>query len=314
MSRIAALTLVAVLGSSAPARAQEAPLKVTVTMKPIHALVLQVMDGAGVPTLIVDGASSPHTYSLKPSDAKALNDADVVFRVSEAIEPFTAKAVRGLPKSVQVVTLETAPGVTRLPRRTSGNFETKGGGAHKGHDHDQGKAGSVDGHIWLDPDNGKAIVAQIAKVLSDKRPASAETFKANAGKATARLDALSRELETSLKPAVGKPYVIFHDALQYFEARFGLTAVGAVTADPEVPPSGKRLVDLRKKVSTLGATCVFSEPTFETRVGQSIVEGTQARIGQLDPEGILVPKGPDAYDMVLRGLAKSLTSCLAAPS
>jgi zinc transport system substrate-binding protein len=317
MQRLAALTVLAAMAalSALPARSQDAPLKVTVTMKPVYALVLQVMDGVGKPTLIVDGASSPHTYALKPSDAKALNDADVVFRVSESVEPFTAKAVRGLPKTVQVVTLENAPGVKRLARRTNANFETKGGGGHKGHDHDHGaKAGAMDGHIWLDPDNAKAIVAHVAKVLAEKRPASAAILQANAAKATARLDALSRELETALKPVAGKPYVIFHDALQYFEARFGLTAVGAVTADPEVPPSGKRLVDLRKKVGSLGATCVFSEPTFETRVGQSIVEGTRARLGQLDPEGILIPTGPDAYDAALQALAKSLTACLASPS
>ncbi len=309
MVRAAAFSALVLLALSAPVTAQEGPLKVTVTLKPIYALVLQVMDGVGMPTLIVDGAASPHTYALKPSDAKAMNDADVLFRVSEAIEPFTAKAVRGLPKSVQVVTLETVPGMKRLARRTNTNFETKG--AHKGHDH--GKS-AMDGHVWLDPENGKVIVAHIAKVLSDKRPASAAVFKANADKANARLDALTKELESSLILAVGKPYVIFHDALQYFEARFGLTAVGAVTADPEVPPSGKRLVELRKKVATLGATCVFSEPTFETRVGQSIIEGTQARIGQLDPEGITVAKGPDAYDAILRGLAKALTGCLATPS
>jgi zinc transport system substrate-binding protein len=307
------LGLLALCFTATMAYAQDAALKVTVTTKPVHALVLQVMEGVATPALIVDGASSPHTYALKPSDAKALNDADVVFRISEAVEPFTAKAIRGLPKSVQVVTLEQAPGVKRLPRRTGGAFETKGGD-HKGHNHGPSKAGAMDGHVWLDPDNGKAMVAHIARVLSSKRPTSAPAFQANAAKAVARLDALSREMEAVLKPVTAKPFVIFHDALQYFESRFGLTAAGSVTADPEVPPSGKRLVELRKKVSTLGATCVFSEPTFETRVGQSIVEGTSARLGTLDPEGILVPKGPDAYDAIIRGIAKDLIGCLAAPS
>ncbi len=308
--RVAILIVGGLVCTAFGAKAQEAPLKVAVTMKPIHALVMQVMEGAGVPTLIVDGASSPHTYALKPSDAKALNDADVVVRVSEQVEPFTAKAIRGLPKSVQVVTLDTTPTIKRLPRRVSGDFATAAGG-HKDHDH--GKPGGLDGHIWLDPDNAKLIVARVAKVLAEKRPGSAAVFQANAAKAALRLDALAQELEATLKPAVGKPYVIFHDALQYFEARFGVSAVGAVTADPELPPSGKRLVDLRKRVMSLGATCVFSEPTFETRVGQSIVEGTKARVGQLDPEGILVSKGPDAYDAVMRALAKSLTTCLAPP-
>ena len=180
--------------------AQQAPLKVVVTIKPIHALVLQVMEGAGAPTLIVDGTASPHTYALKPSDAKVLNDADVVFRVSETLEAFTAKVVRGLPKSVQVVTLEMAPGVIRLARRTGANFASDG---HK-HDHDHGDKGkATDGHVWLDPNNAKAMVVHIATVLAAKRPAMADTFRANAAKATTRLDALSTELAEMLKPVAG---------------------------------------------------------------------------------------------------------------
>lgn len=301
-------TGLAVLSTSA--YAQDVPLKVAVTLKPVHALVLQLMDGVGTPTLIVDGAASPHTYALKPSDAKALNDADVVIRVSETVEPFTAKIIKGLPKAVQVLTLETVPGVTRLPRRTGASFEIKGvASAHTDHDHGKGD-GKMDGHVWLDPDNAKAFITEIAKVLAAKRPAAADRINANAAKATARLDALRRELSAALQPVAGTPFVVFHDALQYFEARFGLTAVGAVTTDPEVPPSGKRLVELRKRVMGLSAACVFSEPTFETRVAQSIAEGTKARTGLLDPEGIKIDKGPDAYDATLRALAKSLTGCL----
>lgn len=313
MSRKIIPTIIAWLACCGAASAQDAPLKVAVTLKPIHALVMQVMDGVGTPALIVDGASSPHTYALKPSDAKALNQADIVFRVGDGVEPFTTKAVRNLPKSVEVVTLESAPGVARLPRRTSASFEIRGAAA-KAHDHDHGHehgASSFDGHVWLDPENAKAMVAEIAKVLAEKRPQLAAAINANAAKATARLDALGTELASALRPAVGKPYVVFHDALQYFETRFGLAAIGAVTTDPETPPSGKRLIELRKIVSSLGATCVFSEPTFETRVGQSIVEGTKARVGVLDPEGIMVAKGPDAYDAILRGLANGLTACLA---
>lgn len=306
-----AMTAVAFILSTQAVLAQSAPLKVAVTIKPIHALVMQVMDGTGAPTLIVDGTASPHTYALKPSDAKALNDADIVFRISETLEAFTAKVVRGLPKSVQVITLEEAPGVVRLKRRTSVNFAAEGH-AH-GHDHGaKGKA--MDGHVWLDPNNAKAMVAHIAAVLAAKRPASADTFKANAAKATARLDVLSAELAGTLKSLAGKPYVVFHDALQYLETRYGLTAVGAVTADPETPPSGKRLADLRKKVATLGATCVFSEPNFETRVVQSIIEGSSARAGVLDPEGALVPPGAGAYDAMMRALASSLKACLAPPA
>lgn len=305
--------------AQAQAQAQK-PLAVVVTIKPVHALALQVLDGVAKPTLVVDGNASPHTYALKPSDAKAMNDADLLLRVSERLEPFTAKVVRTLPKTVRVVTLEEAPGMKRLPRRTGATFDSHdhAGHGHKGHGHGHGgkkSAGeAMDGHVWLDPANAKAIVAHIAKVVGELRPAAAPALQANAAKALARLDALDTELAGLLKPVAGRPYVVFHDALQYLEVRYGLTPAGSITTDPEVPPSGKRLADLRRKVGTLKAACVFSEPNFEARVTAAITEGTSAKTAQLDPEGALVPAGPDMYDALMRGVARSLAGCLAPQS
>jgi zinc transport system substrate-binding protein len=257
---------------------------------------------------------------MRPSDAKTLNDADVVFRISEAIEPFTSKVVKSLPKTVQVVTLAEVPGLKLLPRRIGSNFEKHDGGAkghtgHAGHGHGAkeavGRGQSIDGHVWLDPENAKLMLGHIATVLTAKRPALGDAFKANAVKAAARMDALSNELAVELQPIAGKPYVVFHDAFQYLEARYGLAPVGSITVDPETPPSGKRLTELRKKIQTLGATCVFSEPGFEARVVQSVIEGTPARTASLDPEGLSVAKGADAYEALMRALAKGLKRCLA---
>jgi zinc transport system substrate-binding protein len=293
--------------------AQTAPLKVVVTIKPVHALALQVLDGVAVPTLVVGGAASPHTYALKPSDAKLFNDADVVVRVSEALEPFTTKVLKSIPKSVDVVTLEKAAGMTLLARRQSAMFEKHSHSAkgHKGHAHGPAAAAAaMDGHLWLDPANAKAIVAEIARVAAVKRPADADKIKANAAKASARIDALDGELAKTLAAAKDRPFVVFHDALQYFEVRYGLTPAGSIVVDPEVPPSAKRLTDVRSKIKALNAACVFSEPGYETKVVQSVIEGTSAKTGTLDPEGLLVDAGPDAYDALMRRLAQGFQSCL----
>jgi zinc transport system substrate-binding protein len=306
---------------ASPAFAQDVPLKVVVTLKPIHALVLQVMDGTDTPSLVVNGTASPHTYALKPSDAKLFNDADVVFRVSESLEAFTAKVVRSLPKTVQVVTLEQAAGMKTLPRRTGATFEghNHGGKSHAGHGHGHAPGAkasktAIDGHLWLDPANAKAAVAVIAETLAAKRPKHADAFKINAAKAIERLKALEADLAVDLKNAAGKPYVVFHDAFQYLEARYGLVPVGSITIDPDIPPSGKRLVDLRKKITTLGASCVFAEPSFENKLVQTVIEGTAAKTGTLDPEGLMVPAGPDAYDVLMRRLSAGLKACLAPSS
>jgi zinc transport system substrate-binding protein len=130
----------------------------------------------------------------------------------------------------------------------------------------------------------------------------------------AELDALEAELHDQLTPIAGRPYIVFHDALQYFEQRFGLKMVGAIAISPEIPPSGKRLTELRRRVRALGAMCVFAEPQFDTRLVRNLVEGTNARTGTLDPEGGRLAPGRGLYFALMRRLAEDLRGCLAAPA
>lgn len=290
-----------------------ADLNVVVTIKPLHALVSQVMTGAGTPELLVQGAASPHTYALKPSDASKLNRADVFFRMSDAMEPFTAKVAKSLPKRVQVITLQSSRGLTLYQRRSGATFDDNhdhsGGGGHD-HDHDHD---ATDGHAWLDPVNAKVLADRIAQVLSAKEPANAARFTANAVRLKIKLDELSTELARELAPVAGKPYVVFHDALQYFERRYKLRVVGSISISPDVPPSAKRISTLRKKIASLGAVCVFAEPQFDTRLVDNLIENTRARTGTIDPEGIKIDAGPDLYFALLRNLTRDLKSCLAPP-
>jgi len=290
----------------APAAAE---VSVVVTIKPLHALVAQVMDGAGSPELLVHGTSSAHTYALKPSDAAKLNRADIFFRMSETMEPFTAKVVKSLPKGVEVVTLQETAGLQLLPRRTGATFEEEHSHGKHGHGHKHTHS-AIDGHAWLDPANAKLMADRIAQALSAKAPAKAATFRANADRLKAKLDALDAEVARELAPVASKPYVVFHDALQYFERRYGLKAAGSIAMSPEVPPGAKRISTLRKKVLSLGAACVFAEPQFDTRLVDNLVEGTRARTGTIDPEGSKIAPGPDLYFALLRTLAKDLKACL----
>jgi zinc transport system substrate-binding protein len=271
------------------------------------------MGTTGTPNLLVVGAASPHTFAMKPSDAKKIAGAQIVFRMSEAVEPFTAKMSAQLPKSAVLVTLATAPGIPQLPRRTGGPFDAPShSGGHKGHAHnDHDHKGGNDGHVWLDPANGALMLDAIATALAAKTPENTVTYRANAAAAKSRLETIAKEIAAELAPIAGKPFVIFHDATQYFEKRFGLTVTGSITTDPDVPASGKRLSALRAKIASSGATCVFSEPNFEAKVVASIIEGSKARTAVLDPEGSLLQPGPELYENLLRGLAKSIRGCLA---
>lgn len=295
---------------------------VVVTSKPIHALVSSVMAGVGSPELLVDGTASPHSYAMKPSDAQKVHGAQVLFRVSEELEPFTAKLVSALPASVRVVSLVEAPGLDLLPVRKGGTFEAhedrhdEHGHSHghrhaekKRHNHDHDHA-AHDPHVWLDPENAKAMVSHIADVLAGLMPDKATAIRANAEAEMDRITVLSGEIARELVPVAGKPFIVYHDAYQYFEKRFGLSAAGSVTVSPDLPPSGKRLRDLRKKVASSGAVCVFAEPYFAPRVTEVLVEGSKARIGTLDPEGTALTSGPDLYHMLMRNLAESFRACL----
>lgn len=328
-------TALAVCSATAPALGEE--LAVTATIKPIHSLVAQVMDGVGTPNLLVQGAASPHTFALKPSDARALHHANVFFRVSDTVEPFTTRIVAALPETVHVVTLAESPGIELLPIRQGETFEAHDHGHDNGHDHahdhghghdDHGhdhhahehkhghahSAHDMDGHVWLDPHNARAMLAEIARVLSEAAPAHADTFRANEAKAVAALEKLGADLARETAPLKGKPYVVFHDAYQYFEHRFGLSPVGSITVSPEVRPSAKRLTEIRRKLAALDASCVFAEPQFQPRLVSAVTEGTSARPGTLDPEGALLTPGPEAYEALLRNLAANMKSCLAPQS
>jgi zinc transport system substrate-binding protein len=319
----------------APALAQPA---VVASTKPIHSLVASVMAGVGEPGLIVKGAASPHTYSLRPSDASALEGADIVFWTGHGLELFLAQALETLSTRAQTVELAETPGLTLLPMREGGAFEAHGhdedaheeahdhdahdheahdhdAHEHEGHDHDEAHDhdaghGETDMHFWLDPENAKLMVGEIASVLSEADPDNAGRYTENAATTIADLSALETELEVELAGISGKSFIVFHDAYQYFEARFGLAVAGTVTVSPEAMPGASRINELRGKVAELGATCVFAEPNFEPAIVTTIVEGTEARAGVLDPEGSALTEGPALYGELLRGIAAGLVDCL----
>ncbi len=304
-----------VVAKISAAAAAETP-KVVVTIKPIHSLVSRIMDGVGVPQLVVEGSASPHTFTLKPSTARAIHDADVFVRVSDQLEPFTRKIVASLPANVTVLTLAGADGVKLLDQRHGGAFEKH----EHGHEHEEasGAAGDhddhdedgKDGHIWLDPQNAKAIAADVAKTLEARYPEHADKFKANTAALVADLDDLDSQLTAELKDSRGKPFIVFHDATQYFEDHFGQKAAGSITVSPDVPPSAKRLTEVRHKLSSLGAVCVFVEPNFQPKLVDAVTEGTNARSGTIDAEGQTLTPGPGLYFDLMRGVAHSISDCL----
>jgi len=313
--KLTALSLLSTAMFLAGTGAGSAAPDVVVSIKPIHSLVASIMKGVSEPKLIVEGAASPHTFSLKPSNAATIEGADVIFWVGPGIEAFLEKPLDALASDATVIELEDAPGIEKLPFREGGAFEAhdhghEGEEAHEHGDHDHRDHGSFDTHLWLDPMNAKAMAAEIEKTLVEADPVNAATYQANGAALLKEIDALDAELKTTIAPVKDKPFIVFHDAYQYFEHRYGIRVAGSITVSPENMPGAERIDQIHRKVTELGATCVFAEPQFEPKLVSVVTEGTPARSGVLDPEAATLKEGPSLYFELMRGLASSMKECL----
>jgi zinc transport system substrate-binding protein len=314
MKRIQSLVLLsafACLSMHAPAQAAE-KLNVVATIAPVHSLAAAVMEGVGEPKLLLQNGASAHTYSMKPSDAKALQSANVIIEVSDTYEAFLQKALKTLPKDARIVTLDEINGVHLLPVREGGNYEAHmhDHGEKHGHEHESGHE-EHDVHLWFDPENAKIIADHLAAVFAEADPANADAYKANAARMKEKLDALNKDTAAVLEKARGKPFIVFHDVVQYFEQRYGLNSAGAITLSPERQPSAKRLKEVREKIKHLGAVCVFVEPQFSPKLVDTVTEGTNAKKGTLDEIGVGLKPGPELYYEFIRMNAHNLSTCLA---
>jgi len=377
------------LGTGAAVAHQE--LKVVTTIKPVQSLVSAVMEGVATPSILVDGAASPHGFALKPSQAADLQNADMVFWIGADLTPSLEKPIETLAANAVHVELMDVPGVEHLGYREGARFdghnhdhgeeahghdEHEHGhdhASHDGHDHDKeehaghdhshddhdhdkeehaghdhshdshdhshddhghdhashdGKDGdhaheehaghdhghdhahgAEDAHIWLDPQNAKAMVTAIEAALIEADPEHAEQYKANAANTRQKLDELSASISGRMAALDNTGFIVFHDAYHYFEHRYDIEAAGAISISPDTPPSADRVRQVRDLISETGAACVFTEPQFEPKIVSSIIEGTQTKAVVLDPLGTTLENGPDLYPNLINGLAASLEEC-----
>ena len=284
---------------------------VVVSLKPIHSLVAGVMGEAGKPRLLLRGAASPHTYQMRPSEARALSEAELIVWIGEAMETFLERPIANLGSKAKIVTLHEAAGLRLLPNREGGIWDDDHVEAHvdehddHGHDH-----GEFNMHIWLDPSNARRIVDVIADALTRLDPDRAGTYRGNAEVMRDRIAALESSLRNRLEPVRRHAFIVFHDAYQYFEFSFGLNGKGAVSLDPARPPGAKRLAELRAALDEHDVRCMFTEPQFEPGLVRTVAEGTGIRTAALDPLGVDVEPGPDAWFKIMRGLGDAFSECL----
>jgi len=306
---------------------------VVTTIQPINSLVSAVNGNTGKTISLIPAEISPHEYKLKPSDTKKLQNANIIFFVSDHLESSVTKVFENLPKNIKIINLMEDAGIKHLAIRDNEAWERHdhhhGHGDHDDHDkhakkhddHDHDKHAKKhddhddhekedDVHIWLSPDNAVKIIKKINKELSLYFPENAETYDKNANQMIKEINQLKVELKKELSGIKDKPYIVFHDAYQYFETSFGLNAAGSVALEGDIASSPKQISIIKDKIVKLKASCVFQEPQFDSKLVKIVVEGTNAQIGTLDPLGVNIKSGENFYLQLLKNMAKSLKDCL----
>ena len=313
-----------------------AETKVIASIKPLHSLVSYVMDGVGTPGILVDGSSSPHTFQLKPSHATMLQEADIVFWIGEDLESFLETPLESIAANSRHITLMESDEIELLKFREKHIFgghddhddhgdehdehADEHGDEHDEHDehadehgdehddhHDGHAHGEHDIHFWLDPEIAKTIVKIVTRELSEIDPANASTYKSNSTKAMNEIDQLIRDTKSKINSNAS--YVVFHDAYQYFEKRFGVEVVGALTVNPEVLPGARQLSEIREVIEHENINCLFSEPQFNPRIAETIAKDTGIKAAVLDPLGAELNPGKDLYFDLIGNIASSFESC-----
>ncbi|OIQ33105.1 MAG: zinc transporter [Alphaproteobacteria bacterium MedPE-SWcel] len=328
--------------------------RVVADIAPVQGLVARVMAGVAVPDILIPPGSSPHAYSLRPSDARALSDADLVFWIGDELEAWLSDPLEQLADDARIVALLDVPGTLHLPFRNEAVFaedvhaieqeadhddhhdadddhaggdhadDEHAGDDHAGHDHeeqdhdeqdhDEHEHGEhdhdgLDPHAWLAPANGKLWLILIAKELAYVDPDNADQYLSNALEGQAEIDLVTATISNALPKEHG-PFVVFHDAYQYFEHSFGLHSLGAISLGDAASPSVARIAEIREAVADAGVTCVFSEPQFNPSLVDTVTKGTKVQAHVIDPLGLELVAGPGFYTDLLEHTGRQFATCL----
>ena len=304
-----------------------AEIKVVTSIKPIHSLASYLMDGVTKPDLIVDGYSSPHGFALKPSHAKMLQEADLIFWVGEDLENFLIKPLNSIAKKAEKIELMEIKGLKKLKFREKNIFDGHDDHGHEedghkedehdehkheeeGHDehgHEGHAHGEYDPHIWLDPINAKIILTEMVEHLIENDEKNSSVYKSNLGKALKDIDKLIKDVKNELNKDIS--FIVFHDAYQYFENRFNVTVLGAFTVNTDVMPGAEQLSEIREIIEHDKVSCIFSEPQFNPDIINAVAKDMDIKTGVLDPLGATLDPGKGLYFKLIKNMSKSFKGC-----
>ena len=319
------ISIIALFSFIATAKAE---IKVVTSIKPIHSLASYIMDGVGSPDVIVDGYSSPHSFQLKPSHAKMLENADIIFWIGEGLENFLEKPLDTISKKAKKIEFLDVKGIKKLKFREKNIFDEHDHDEHKheedehkheedehkheeeGHDehgHEDHAHGEYDPHIWLDPINAKIILNEMVEHLIENDEKNSSTYKNNLAKALKDIDKLIKDVKSELNKDIS--FIVFHDAYQYFENRFNVSVLGAFTVNTDVMPGAEQLSEIREIIEHDKVSCIFSEPQFNPDIINAVAKDMDIKTGVLDPLGATLDPGKRLYFKLIKNISSSFKGC-----
>ena len=289
----------------------QAEIKVLTSIKPLQLIAAAVQDGVGEADVLLPASASAHHYALRPSDVRRLQDATLFYWVGPDLENFLPRALNG--RQGPSVAMQELPGLTLRhfgeDHAHDHEHEHEHEHEHDDHDHDH-RPGSLDAHLWLLPANARVIAERMAADFAAADPTNAERYQANGRAFSERIEALDQRLRQRLANVQNKPFFVFHQAYDYFEAAYGLSHSGVFTAGSEVQPGARHVAAMRERLQQAGPSCVFSEPPMRPRLAETLTSGLPATMAELDVLGVEQKVDAQGYERLIEELGSTLASCL----
>lgn len=278
-----------------PLTAQSAT--VVVTIPPLAAAIKPLLDESDKLVTLLPKGQSPHHFQLKPSHLMEINRADIVLSIGGGVDQWAQKAITNTDGVIHI-RMSELPGLVLLPVR----------GAHT-HEHEHGESHNKKGfdpHLWLSAENIEIMIKAFSKKFQERFPQKSQSMQQKEADWLVQIQQTDAMTSQQLQPVQKVPYLVMHDAFQYFEQRYQLNHAGAIQPSSGASASLKKIMEVHELIQDKKVKCIFKEPQLSEKQLKLLIENTDVKIGNLDPLG----EADQDYTELMQNLARQFLACL----
>lgn len=263
--------------------------RVIASIKPVHSILVSLMEGIEPPELLLSGDSTPFDYALKEPQILELQQANMVVWVGPELEKFLVEPLTSAGKNTYVMTLLDNPNLKILWSRW-----------------DESKR---DPYFWLDSRNGIVLIDELTRALTRIDPGRSHLYKRNRDKLIARMALLDRKLEYGYRGLQAGRVLGYFDTQQYFEQAYALKIGESVVESPTSTTDASSLLTARKHLADGEYSCLLIENTLKTPSLGLLTDGIDIQIGKLDSLGTQLTAGSDLYFELMEYNTATIKDC-----